>query len=194
MCYGFCPTVNLALPPNSPTMHIYCQGLLQCLGRMDQCQRSSSWSALPEQRGNHCLSPLPHFACVNHSSFKINWLMDTSNFGGGLVIARAWFFSEVTNRAWRSWVWLRGGHLECFLLWWDACLKTCSIKFLQIGELQRSIYRDCELLLLWPQTCRAWLKFCQSHAHKLKLKIDFLSLLSAQLPDTPHRINYLHAL
>lgn len=21
-CYGFCPTVNLTLPPNSPTMHL----------------------------------------------------------------------------------------------------------------------------------------------------------------------------
>lgn len=28
MCYGFCPTVNLTLPPNSPTMHI--TDLLKC--------------------------------------------------------------------------------------------------------------------------------------------------------------------
>lgn len=110
------------------------------------------------------------------------------------VIARARFISDVTSRAQRSWVWLRSGHFEWFLLWWDACLKTCSIKFLQVGELQCSICRDHELLLLRTQTCRAWLKFCQSHAHRLKLKIDSLSLLSVLLPHTAHRKNYLHAL
>lgn len=109
------------------------------------------------------------------------------------MIARAWFFSEVTSREQRSWVWLGSGHFEWFLLWWGVCFKTCSIKFLQIGELQCTICRHHELLLLWPQICRAWLKFCQSQAYRLKLKIDSLSLLSVLLPHTAHRINYLHA-
>lgn len=91
----------------------------------------------------------------------------------------------------RSWAWLRGGHFEWFLLWWNPCLKICRVS---------NFYRLCswctgyKLLLLWPQTCRAWLKFCQSHAHRLKLKTDSLSLLSILLPDTAYTINSLHAL
>lgn len=96
-----------------------------------------------------------------------------------------------TVHTWRPWAWLRVGHFEQFLFWRDPCLKIYSVKLLQMGELQYSICREHKAEAIDLQSMA---QFCQSHAHRLKAKTDSLSLLSILLPDTAHRIDYLHAL